>query len=79
MKIFTLIRRGTHNNEEDIKKCEIKINDKLIPFNYKYKFNSQGKYKIKYSFNVNNSYIIHPNEYISILLSHIISSYFSCL
>ena len=42
-----------YNNEEEIKKCEIKINDELIPFNYKYKFNSKGKYKIKYSFKNN--------------------------
>ena len=38
------------NNENEIKKCEIKINDELIPFNYFYKFKSKGKYIIKYSF-----------------------------
>ena len=38
------------NNEEEIKNCEIKINDKLIPFNYFYKFKSKGNYIIKYTF-----------------------------
>ena len=37
-------------NENEIKKCEIQINDKLIPFNYFYNFKSKGKYIIKYSF-----------------------------
>ena len=40
-------------NEEEIKKCEIKINNILIPFNYYYKFPQKGKYQIKYSFNQN--------------------------
>ena len=39
-------------NEEEIKKCKIKINNKLIPFNYFYKFESAGKYTIKYSFKI---------------------------
>ena len=38
-------------NEDKIKKCEIKINDKVISFNYFYKFSSKGKYLIKYTFN----------------------------
>ena len=38
-------------NEEEIKKCEIRINDELIPFNYFHKFNNKGKYIIKYNFN----------------------------
>ena len=38
-------------NEEEIKKCQIKINNILIPFNYFYKFTIKGKYIIKYSFN----------------------------
>ena len=38
-------------NEEEIKKCEIRINDKLIPFTYSYTFTNKGKYIIKYSFN----------------------------
>ena len=29
-------------NEEEIKKCEIRINDKLIPFTYLYKFTNKG-------------------------------------
>ena len=37
-------------NEEEIKKCEIRINDKLIQFTYYYKFINKGKYIIKYSF-----------------------------
>ena len=37
-------------NEEEIKRCEIRINDKLIPFTYYYKFPNKGKYIIKYSF-----------------------------
>ena len=36
-------------NEKEIKECEIKINDKLIPFNYIHKF-KKGNYIIKYSF-----------------------------
>ena len=38
------------NNENEIKKCEIKINDKVIPFNYLHNFKAKGKYKIKYTF-----------------------------
>ena len=38
------------NNEEEIKKCEIKINNEIIPFNYFFKFPKKGKYIIKYSF-----------------------------
>jgi len=40
-------------NEKEIKKCEISINDKLIPFNYFHKFEEKGKYKIKYNFKNN--------------------------
>ena len=36
-------------NEEEIKEnCKIKINDKIIPFSYFYKFDKKGKYNIKY-------------------------------
>ena len=38
-------------NEEKIKQCEIRINNKIIPFNYYYKFTQKGKYIIKYSYN----------------------------
>ena len=38
-------------NEEQIKQCEIRINDELIPFNYFHKFINKGKYIIKYYFN----------------------------
>jgi len=41
------------NNEKEIKKCIIKINEKVIPFNYIHKFESKGKYTIKYIFNNN--------------------------
>ena len=40
-------------NEQEIKKCEISINDKLIPFNYFHKFEEKGKHKIKYKFKNN--------------------------
>ena len=53
-------------NEEEIKKCEIRINDKLIPFNYFYKFNNIGKYIIKYSF---NNYLTKTNFMFSGCLS----------
>ena len=37
-------------NEEQIKKCEIEINNKLMPFSYFYEFKQKGKYIIKYKF-----------------------------
>ena len=37
-------------NEEEIKDCEIYINDNKIEFTYFYKFNNKGKYIIKYKF-----------------------------
>ena len=37
-------------NEEEIKDCEIFINDKKINFTYYYKFESAGNYIIKYKF-----------------------------
>ena len=45
------------NNENEIKNCEIRINNELIAFNYIHKFKSSGKYIIKYSFknNINNT------------------------
>ena len=42
-------------NEEEIKKCEIRINDKPIPFNYFHKFTNKGKYILKYLFSNNLS------------------------
>ena len=44
-------------NEEEIKNCEIKINDKLIPFNYFYKFPSKGNYIIRYTFREHTPHI----------------------
>ena len=45
-------------NEKEIKDCEIRINDILIPFNYYYKFPNKGKYIIKSTF---NNYFIKTN------------------
>ena len=43
-----------YENEKEMKeKCKIKINDKIVPFCYNYKFNEKGKYKIVYSFTGN--------------------------
>ena len=47
-------------NENDIKNCEIRINEELIPFKYFHKFKKKGKYIIKYTFNnylTNSCYI----------------------
>ena len=46
-------------NEEEIKNCEIKINNKPIPFNYFHNFESQKIYKIKYIFKNNLTNINH--------------------
>ena len=40
-----------YKNEEEIKRCQIEINNELIKFNYFHKFKSKGKYIIKYTFN----------------------------
>ena len=45
--------KNEYKNEEQIKKCQIQINDQMIPFNYFYKFKSKGKYAIKYIFKNN--------------------------
>ena len=37
-------------NEDEIKECEIYINDKKIEFTYDYIFKNKGKYRIKYKF-----------------------------
>ena len=49
---FTDIKNDC-KNEDEIRKCEIKINDELIPFDYRYQFKSKGKYTINYSFHNN--------------------------
>ena len=46
-------------NEEEIKKCEIRINEELIPFNYFHKFKNKGKYTINYSFKKNLTKVNH--------------------
>jgi len=54
LRINKYIKKNENcNNEEEIKKCIIKINEKIIPFNYIHKFESKGKYTIKYIFNNN--------------------------
>ena len=45
-----------YNNEEEIKKCEIRINEQLIPFNYIHHFKSSGKYTIKHICFINVNY-----------------------
>ena len=40
----------TKENEDEIKECEIYINDKKIEFTYDYIFKNKGKYIIKYKF-----------------------------
>ena len=43
-----------YENEKEIKEnCEIRLNGKLIPFSYFYKFNKKGKYIILYNFKKN--------------------------
>jgi len=46
-----------YKNEDEIKKCEIRMNNNLISFSYFYKFKSKGKYIMRYSFknNINNT------------------------
>ena len=44
------LKEEEYKNEEEIKKCQITINDEPIPFNYFHKFKSKGKNIIKYSF-----------------------------
>ncbi len=39
-----------YKNEEEIKKCEIFINNKINPFSYYHTFDKKGKYHIKYLF-----------------------------
>ena len=55
-----LILSDIFNNEEEIKKCEIKINDEIIPFNYNHQFKTKGNYTIKYSFknNLKNAFLL---------------------
>ena len=64
-------------NEKEIKEnCEIKINDKIIPFNYFHKFKKKGKYTIEYIFKkdiTNMSYMFCECE----LLQNIDFSHFN--
>ena len=67
-------------NEKEIKEnCIIKINNKIIPFNYFYKFKEKGKFIIEYSFknNIKNiSYMFFECYYLTnIDLSHFNTQY----
>ena len=42
--------KNYYENENEIKKCEIFINDKKIDFNYEYTFPKKGDYEIVYKF-----------------------------
>ena len=46
-------RDDKYKNEKEIKNCEIRINEELIPFKYEHKFKEKGKYTIKYIFKKN--------------------------
>ena len=55
-------------NEDEIKKCEIRINNELIPFNYFHKFPEKGKYIIQYSFKkklTKTNYLFHDCNYLT--------------
>ena len=43
-------KEDEYQNEKEIKKCKIKINNKMLSFSYFYKFTNIGKYKIIYEF-----------------------------
>ena len=66
LRINEYIKKNLNlNNENEIKNCEITINNQLIPFNYIHKFKSSGKYIIKYTFkNIINktSYMFYKCE-----------------
>ena len=47
---WKLDRIQSIENEEEIKNCEIYINEKKTNFNYHYIFEDKGKYTIKYKF-----------------------------
>ena len=69
-----------YKNENEIKdNCEIEINEQIIPFSYSYKFEKEGKYIIKYSFNENLTRINHIfslcEKITSINLSHFKTDY----
>ena len=62
-------------NEEEIKECEIKINDELIPFNYYHIFKNKGKYTIKYTFKNYLTKTNHMFENCSSLISIDLSNF----
>ena len=61
-KLYNEQFKNEKMNEEEINKCEIRINNELIKFNYFHIFLQKGKYIIKYSFNnylTNISYMFY--------------------
>ena len=50
---YILYKKENESEKEIRDNCEIKINGELIPFSYFHKFNTKGKYTIKYIFEIN--------------------------
>ena len=53
--IYNAINNVEHEGEDEnanreIRECEIKINDEIVPFDQDYQFSKVGLYKIKYIF-----------------------------
>ena len=56
-----------HNEKEIKENCEIRINNEIIPFSYKHKFNKKGIYIIKYTFKNNltkTNYLFYGCKYL---------------
>ena len=65
-----------YENEKEIKEnCIIKINNKIIPFNYFYKFKEKGKYKIEYSFKNNIKSLAYLFSDINLLINIDLSNF----
>ena len=65
-----------YENEKEIKEnCIIKINNKIIPFNYFYKFKEKGKYKIEYSFKNNIKSLAYLFSGINLLINIDLSNF----
>ena len=61
-----------YENEKEIKEnCIIKINNKIIPFNYLYKFKEKGKFKIEYSFKKNIKSLANLFSECNLLMNYI--------
>ena len=53
--IYNAVNNVVHEGEDenvnrDVRECEIKINDEIVPFDQDYQFPKVGLYKIKYTF-----------------------------